>query len=141
VAIVDPEEGALRPVFFLTVCWLHDVEYDWNSILIVIPNNPLVCIGSISLHNSISLGWCFRSFIKRHNAIIQLILNFLHLDFVLLFLFKSLECSRSKFSWLGNHTSLLLVQFLFGVLLLLILITDPVFLGFHFLCEFELLLF
>jgi hypothetical protein len=28
VAIVDPEEGALRPVFFLTVCWLHDVEYD-----------------------------------------------------------------------------------------------------------------
>ncbi len=141
MAIVDPEEGALGPIFFLAVCWFHDVEDDWNSIFIIISNYPLVSICSVSLHNSISLGRRFRSFIKRHNAVVQLILNCLHLYLLLLFLFISLKCSRSEFGGLGNHTSLLLVQFLLLVFLLLILITSPVFLWFHFLGEFELLLF
>ena len=36
VAIVDPKEGALRPVFDGAILWLDDIEYDGNAVFVII---------------------------------------------------------------------------------------------------------
>lgn len=49
MAIEDTEETALRPVCNIFLCWrLHNVENNANSILIVVSDDALVGIGSIS---------------------------------------------------------------------------------------------
>ena len=55
MAVIDSEEGALGPDFVLTVLWLHDVEDDGDSVLVVIPDETLVSIGGICPHDPISL--------------------------------------------------------------------------------------
>ena len=52
MAVIDSEEGALGPDFVLTVLWLHDVEDDGDSVLVVIPDETLVSIGGIPSNNS-----------------------------------------------------------------------------------------
>ena len=53
VAIKDTEESAFGPVFAFLRGWFHYVQNDGDSIFIVISNDSLVCVCSISRYNSI----------------------------------------------------------------------------------------
>lgn len=48
MAVKHPEESALRPVLALLRRRLHDVEDDADSVLVVIPDDPLVSIRCVS---------------------------------------------------------------------------------------------
>lgn len=56
MAIVDSEKRSLWPkldVFF--VLRLHDVQNDRDSVFVVVPDYPLVCVGSVGLNDAVSL--------------------------------------------------------------------------------------
>ena len=55
--VIDAEEGALWPLLALIVLrlWLHDVENDGDSVFVVVSDDTLIGIGSISCHQTIPL--------------------------------------------------------------------------------------
>lgn len=53
VAIVDPEEGASRPLFVHAILRLNNVEDDGDSVFIVVAYNSLVCVCSVSPDDAI----------------------------------------------------------------------------------------
>jgi hypothetical protein len=55
VSIINSKERTLRPFFVFPVFGLDNVENYGNTIFIVISYKTLVCVSSISSHNSISL--------------------------------------------------------------------------------------
>lgn len=55
MAIVDSKEGALRPVLVLSVLWFHDVEYDGDPVLVVVPHQALVGVGCVRPHYAVPL--------------------------------------------------------------------------------------
>lgn len=62
MAIVNSEEGTFGPVLHISlVRRFHNVEDDRHSVLIVIPNNSLMRVRTISFDHSVSLdrtfGW------------------------------------------------------------------------------------
>ena len=65
MAIVDAEEGTLRPVFVLSVFGLHDVQDDADAILIVVPHQSLIGVGCISPNYSVALHAALSGFVVR----------------------------------------------------------------------------
>jgi len=60
MAIINCEKGTLRPDYILGFGgWLHHVENDGNSILIIISDKSLMCISSIGLDKTNAFGWAF----------------------------------------------------------------------------------
>lgn len=53
VAIVDPEEGASRPLFVHAILRFNNVEDDGDSVFIVVAYDSLVCVCSISPNDTI----------------------------------------------------------------------------------------
>jgi hypothetical protein len=55
MAIIDSEEGALRPLLILrAIGWLHYVEDYGDPIFIVSPDDALMCIHSIASNATMS---------------------------------------------------------------------------------------
>ncbi len=53
MSVVYSEERALGPYLFGAMCWLHDIKNDRDSVFVIVPNDALVCICSISPDDSI----------------------------------------------------------------------------------------
>lgn len=68
VPIIYAEEGALGPfcTAVLLRLRLHYVEYDGNSVLVVVSDNPLVRVSSVCGDNAVSLGTVLGGLIVRH---------------------------------------------------------------------------
>ena len=64
VAVIDSKERAAGPVSGLLEFRLDDVEYNGDSILIVISNDTLVGVCCVRSHNTVALacklGWLVR---------------------------------------------------------------------------------
>ena len=61
MTVEDSKERALGPVLnVLLAWWLHDVEHDADSILVVISDDSLVCVGGVGFYNAAFLlaGLC-----------------------------------------------------------------------------------
>lgn len=58
MAVIYAEKGALRPgvIAGALVLWLHDVQDNGYAVLIVVPDNALVGVGSIPCHYSVPLA-------------------------------------------------------------------------------------
>lgn len=71
VPIINSEERALGPfcTAVLLRLRLHYVEYDGNSILVVVPDDSLVRVGSICGDNAVSLGTVLGRLIVRHQLL------------------------------------------------------------------------
>ena len=55
MAIIDSEEGALRPLLILrAIGWLHYVEDYGDSIFIISPDDALMCIHSIASNTAMT---------------------------------------------------------------------------------------
>lgn len=61
MTIKNSKEGTLRPFFALSWMRFQNVQDDTNSVFIVVSNNPLISISSISSHNPILLIRTLRS--------------------------------------------------------------------------------
>ena len=59
MSVIHTKERAFRPVLLFSMCWLSDINYNWYSILIVIPDQPLIRDCRICPHNSISFDRAF----------------------------------------------------------------------------------
>ena len=57
VPIIDPEKRTFRPAlrFIILRLWLHDIKYNGYSIFIIVSNNTLVGVGTISCDQPIPL--------------------------------------------------------------------------------------
>ena len=53
VAVIHAEEAAPWPFLVLPRLRLEDVEYDAHPIFVIVPDNPLISIGSIGTYNAI----------------------------------------------------------------------------------------
>ena len=54
VAIEYTKETALRPVFDILFGWrLHDIQYNTDSVLIVVSDDALVCVCSIAHYDPV----------------------------------------------------------------------------------------
>ena len=61
MSIIDSEEWAPGPLINLLELRLNDIEYNTNPILIVVPDDSLMSIGSVATDHAIllasELGW------------------------------------------------------------------------------------
>ena len=66
--IIDAEKGALRPlvVWVLLGLWLHNVENNCYTVLVIIAHNALVGVGTISSNYAITLSAVFGRLIVWH---------------------------------------------------------------------------
>lgn len=49
MTIENAKEAALRPVFYVLLGrWLHDVQHNADTVLVVVPNDSLICVGSVA---------------------------------------------------------------------------------------------
>lgn len=64
MAIKDTKEADLRPVHVKCslVLGLEDIENNANTIFVILPDNALVCVGSIGLDDAAFLLTCFGGF-------------------------------------------------------------------------------
>ena len=58
--VVDAKERALRPVLVGPTWRLQNVENDAHTVFVVVPHQPLVRIGGVGAHYSVSLERAFR---------------------------------------------------------------------------------
>ena len=67
MAIVNPEEGAFRPGFVLSMLWFHDVQDNGDTVLIITSNETLISVGSICSNYPVSSQTTFRGLMIWHN--------------------------------------------------------------------------
>ena len=64
MAVVDCEERASWPLIYILKLWLDDIQDNGNSIFIVVSDDSLVSVCTITAHDSIfltsKLGWVVR---------------------------------------------------------------------------------
>jgi len=58
--VVYAKEAAFWPVFIFSVVWLCDIKDDGDPILIIVPDQTLICDGRISPNNAIALDGTLR---------------------------------------------------------------------------------
>ena len=75
MAIIDPEEGAARPMINLSVWGLQYVQDYGHSVFIVVSDKSLVSIGCIGSHNSITLQRMFGRFVIRDDDFVSRLQN------------------------------------------------------------------
>jgi hypothetical protein len=63
MAIVDSEEGALWPLFMLSVFRFHNIQNNGNSVLIIRSHETLVSISSVRSHNPVPSQTAFGGFV------------------------------------------------------------------------------
>ena len=56
MTVVDPKEGAAGPVLGLLELGLYNVQNNGYSILVVVPDNPLMGVCSIRGHYTVALA-------------------------------------------------------------------------------------
>ena len=68
MAVINAEEGALGPLgtTVLLRFGFHYIQNDGNSVLIVVPYNALVRIGTVGGNNTVSLGAELSGLVVRH---------------------------------------------------------------------------
>jgi len=59
MTVIHTKERAFWPVFLFSMCWLGDIDDDWDSVLVVISDQTLICDCRICSHNSVSFDWAF----------------------------------------------------------------------------------
>ena len=59
MTVINTEEWALWPIFRLSMFRFDDVKYDANSILIIVPNQALVCVCCVCSYDTVSLETTF----------------------------------------------------------------------------------
>ena len=62
MSIKYTKKGTFRPVIALLARWFHDVQNDRNAILVIISDNSLICVCSISRNDSVLPNWAFSLF-------------------------------------------------------------------------------
>lgn len=67
VAIINTEEGAFGPVLMLAVLWLHDVQDDGDTVLVVASDQALVSVGRVSSHYAIPSQAALGGFVIGYN--------------------------------------------------------------------------
>lgn len=59
MTIENTEESTLWPIFAFLTRWLHNVEYDRNTILVIVTNDSLIGIGSIAGYDAVLANRAF----------------------------------------------------------------------------------
>ena len=54
--IKDTEEGALWPVLSLPGVRLQNIENDGDSVLVIVSNDALICVGSVGSDDAVPLA-------------------------------------------------------------------------------------
>ena len=67
MTIINPEEGAFRPCFVLSMLWFHDVQDNGDTVLIITSNETLISVGSICSNYPVSSQTTFRGLMIRHD--------------------------------------------------------------------------
>ena len=68
MAVINTKERTFWPILNMCfVLWLHYVENNWNSVLIIISYNSLICICSIRFYDSISFNGSFSGIVVWKN--------------------------------------------------------------------------
>ena len=70
VAVEDAEKGALGPVLVLSASRLQDILDDGDTILVVVSNDALVGVGSISKHAPVSLERALGGLVVRYDDLL-----------------------------------------------------------------------
>ena len=64
VAVVDSEERSFGPVLHIRfIRRLHDIQNDGHPVFIVVPHNPLVCVGAVGFYYSVPFYTAFGRFV------------------------------------------------------------------------------
>jgi len=78
VPVVYPEERAAGPVLRLLELGLDDVQYYGDSVLVVVPDYPLVRVRRVRSHHAVSLARVLRRLVRLHELDyrgVELVLN------------------------------------------------------------------
>ncbi len=67
MTVINSKKGAFRPYLVLSMLWLHNVQNNTDSILIIVSYKTLICIGCIRADNSIALETAFGWLVVRYN--------------------------------------------------------------------------
>jgi len=65
MAVVNPKERAFRPVLVYSVLWLDDIQDNADTVFIIVPDETLVCVGSICSDYSVAFKTTFGYFVVR----------------------------------------------------------------------------
>lgn len=66
VAVIYSKEGATGPIGRIFELWLDDIQNYGYSILVVIPDDSLMCVGSIRCYHTVSFAGILGRFIGLH---------------------------------------------------------------------------
>ena len=75
MAVINSEEGASWPVFNLLELRLDNIQNNRDSIFVIIPDNTLMCICSITANNTVLLASEFRWMVRRNITIYLLLFH------------------------------------------------------------------
>lgn len=113
MSIINSKEWASWPFFNLLEFWLNYVQNDANSILIIVPDNTLMCICRVAAYDSILFA-CKLCWMVRGNESIDLFLFHFHIFLLLLGCHDETSVSYQLVLrlWL-SQTALILISLLF----------------------------